>query len=42
MKTNTYKVSNKGFYGEFGGAYIPEMLYFNVDQLQQQYLNIIS
>lgn len=29
-----------GYYGEFGGAFIPEMLYQNVEQLQQQYLKI--
>ncbi len=30
-----------GFYGQFGGAYIPEMLYQNVQNLQQNYLRII-
>ncbi len=37
-----YQVNNKGYYGPFGGAYIPEMLYPNVEELQQQYLNIIQ
>ncbi len=31
-----------GFYGEFGGAYIPEMLYPNIEELQQQYLQIMQ
>lgn len=35
-----YNVNEKGFYGEFGGAFIPEMLYPNVEALRQQYLSI--
>lgn len=35
-------VDEKGYYGEFGGAYIPEMLYPNIMQLQRQYLDIIN
>ena len=35
-----YQVDEKGFYGDFGGAYIPEMLYPNVEQLRQNYLQI--
>ncbi|MEI8110700.1 MAG: tryptophan synthase subunit beta [Chitinophagia bacterium] len=30
-----------GYYGKFGGAYIPEMLYRNVQELKDQYLHII-
>ncbi len=37
-----YQVNDKGYYGPFGGAYIPEMLYPNVEELQQQYLQIIQ
>lgn len=37
-----YSVDSKGFYGEFGGAYIPEMLYSNVKALQDRYLSIIE
>lgn len=37
-----YQVNEQGFYGEFGGAFIPEMLYPNVEELRQQYLNIIA
>ncbi len=31
-----------GYYGKFGGAFIPEMLYPNVHELQEQYLHIIQ
>ena len=37
-----YKVDKKGFYGNFGGAYIPEMLYPNIDELKRNYLKIIN
>ena len=37
-----YKVDKKGFYGNFGGAYIPEMLYPNINELKSNYLKIIS
>jgi tryptophan synthase beta chain len=33
---------NDGYYGEFGGAFIPEMLYPNVEELQNNYLEIIK
>lgn len=36
-----YQVDSKGYYGPFGGAYIPEMLYPNVEELQNQYLQIM-
>jgi tryptophan synthase beta chain len=37
----TYQAPNEqGYYGSFGGAYIPEMLHRNVVELQQQYLAI--
>jgi tryptophan synthase beta chain len=37
----TFKPNEKGFYGEFGGAFVPEMLYPNVSELQQRYEEII-
>ena len=37
-----YNVNDKGYYGEFGGAYIPEMLYPNVEELRQNYLTIMQ
>lgn len=36
----TYTVSDNGYYGEFGGAFIPEMLFPNVDELRTRYLEI--
>ncbi|MBC5991797.1 tryptophan synthase subunit beta [Pontibacter cellulosilyticus] len=38
----SYHVNEKGFYGKFGGAYVPEMLYPNVEELRQNYLRIIQ
>jgi tryptophan synthase beta chain len=37
-----YNVNEKGYYGEFGGAYIPEMLYPNVEELRQQYIKVME
>lgn len=37
-----YNIDNKGYYGEFGGAYIPEMLYPNVEELRQKYLKVMA
>ena len=37
-----YKVDEKGFYGQFGGAYVPEILYKCVTDLQKAYLPIIE
>ena len=37
-----YHVDENGFYGEFGGAFIPEMLYPNVEELRTRYLDIIG
>lgn len=36
----TYHVNERGYYGNFGGAYIPEMLYPNVEELREKYLDI--
>jgi len=36
-----YGVNEQGYYGNFGGAFIPEMLYPNVKELQDNYLEII-
>ncbi|WP_372919909.1 tryptophan synthase subunit beta [Salegentibacter sp.] len=38
----SYQVDEKGYYGDFGGAYIPEMLYPNVEELRRQYLDIMK
>ncbi|WP_118195646.1 tryptophan synthase subunit beta [Albibacterium indicum] len=37
-----YQVNDKGYYGKFGGAYIPEMLYPNVEELRQEYIKIME
>ncbi len=37
-----YQVDDRGFYGEYGGAYIPEMLYANVENLSKKYLEIMK
>ncbi len=42
LTKSTFSVDEKGYYGYFGGAYIPEMLYPNVEELRQQYLSIIA
>ena len=39
---STYNVDNKGYYGEFGGAYIPEMMYSNIEELRSKYIKISS
>lgn len=36
----SYQVDKNGFYGEFGGAFIPELLYPNIEELQENYLEI--
>lgn len=38
----TYHTTEQGYYGEFGGAFIPEMLYPNVEELRQRYLAIME
>lgn len=35
-----YNVDERGYYGDFGGAYIPEMLYPNVAHLKEHYVQI--
>lgn len=37
-----YNVNENGYYGEFGGAYIPEILHVNVENLKNNYLKILS
>ncbi len=40
--TLKFQPDKNGFYGEFGGAYIPEMLHPNVKELQNCYLDILE
>jgi tryptophan synthase beta chain len=42
LEKSTFAVDEKGYYGHFGGAYIPEMLYPNVEELRNNYLSIMS
>ena len=37
-----YRVDAAGYYGPFGGAYVPEMLYPNVEELRDSYLRLID
>jgi len=37
-----FTVNEHGYYGKFGGAFIPEMLYPNVEELRLNYLSIIE
>jgi tryptophan synthase beta chain len=37
-----YTVNKEGFYGDFGGAFVPEMLYHNTNELKENYLQIIQ
>jgi len=37
-----YNVDERGYYGEFGGAFIPEMMYPNVKELSDHYMNILN
>lgn len=37
-----YTVNENGYYGDFGGSYVPEMLFSNVQYLQENYLKIIN
>ncbi|MBT8205259.1 MAG: tryptophan synthase subunit beta [Eudoraea sp.] len=38
----SYNADKKGYYGEFGGAFIPEMLYPNTEELRRQYIDIME
>ena len=38
----TFNVNKMGYYGDFGGAYIPEMMYSNIEELRSKYLDICS
>lgn len=37
-----YNADERGYYGEFGGAFIPEMMYPNIKELADNYLNILN
>ena len=37
-----YQVNQEGYYGEFGGAYIPEVLKPRIDELRNTYLQVLE
>ncbi|TVZ23829.1 tryptophan synthase beta chain [Dokdonia sp. Hel_I_63] len=41
-KEKSYQADERGHYGDFGGAFIPEMLYPNVEELRSQYVQIMQ
>ena len=38
----TYLADSKGFYGQFGGTFIPDILKPCIDELQEKYLEILN
>ena len=40
--SKTYHADERGYYGEFGGSFVPEMLYPNMTELQERYLEIMN
>ena len=42
VKNKTIRIDKHGFYGKFGGAYIPEMLFGNVEELRLCYNEVIN
>ncbi|BAG83304.1 MAG: tryptophan synthase subunit beta [Candidatus Azobacteroides pseudotrichonymphae] len=42
LTNNTFQVNEKGYYGKFGGAFIPEILHENINRLQKAYKSIIE
>jgi tryptophan synthase beta chain len=42
MSSKHFYPDQEGFYGEFGGAYIPEMLVRNITELREKYLDILE
>ena len=42
MSTSTYQPNTRGYYGSFGGAYVPELLLPNVEELEATYLKLLE
>ena len=42
MSKRVFTVDLEGFYGSFGGAFVPEMLHANIDNLSKQYVGLIE
>ncbi len=41
VQNSVFQVNEQGYFGKFGGAYIPEMLYPNIEELRSRYMEII-
>jgi len=41
VQDSVFQVNEQGYFGKFGGAYIPEMLYPNIEELRSRYMEII-
>ena len=42
MEQQNYHVDEKGYYGNYGGAFVPELLYPNIEELRQHYVEILQ
>lgn len=42
MSEKSFEVDKRGYYGNYGGAFVPEMLHPNVEELQEKYLEIMA
>ncbi len=42
MNMKSYQVDDQGYYGIYGGAYVPEILYAAVENLKKQYLKVLE
>jgi tryptophan synthase beta chain len=38
----SYQADSNGYYGEFGGAFIPEMLFPNTEEIRKNYIQILE
>ena len=38
----SFLVDQDGYYGEFGGAYVPEILHKCVEELKNRYLEVLE
>jgi len=41
-ENNEYAITTNGYYGNYGGAYIPELLYNNIHELEKQYISVLQ
>ena len=38
----SYSIDDRGFYGPYGGAFIPEILHQNIEELKTNYISIVA